>query len=67
MFSYAGFVTSLMDQVPEIRHALGKYSREIFSGIICTVSFILGLVFVTEGGIYVFQIFDYYVARYTDP
>ena len=40
----------------------GKHSRELFTGFICLVSFLLGLSMVTQGGMYVFLIFDYYSA-----
>ena len=53
----------MIDQVPKIQECLGKHTREIFSAICCIVSFLLGLMYTTQGGIYVFQMFDYYVAR----
>ncbi|KAG9277121.1 sodium- and chloride-dependent GABA transporter 2-like [Astyanax mexicanus] len=36
------------------------YRRKILLLIICLVSFLAGLLMVTEGGLYVFQLFDYY-------
>ncbi len=55
-----GFVTAIMDQF-EV-HLRFRYAREIISGIVCLTNFLLGLVMVTNGGIYVFQIYDYYAA-----
>jgi SNF family Na+-dependent transporter len=37
-----------------------KMPRPAFAGIVCFVSYIIGLVFVTRGGIYWFELFDYY-------
>lgn len=37
-----------------------KMSRPKFAALICVVSYVLGLIFVTRGGIYWFQLFDYY-------
>ena len=39
-----------------------KYARETLTAVICFVSFLVGVAMVTEGGIYVFLIFDYYAA-----
>uniref|UniRef100_A0A3P8UHQ0 Transporter n=1 Tax=Cynoglossus semilaevis TaxID=244447 RepID=A0A3P8UHQ0_CYNSE len=36
------------------------YRRELLLLAICVVCFFLGLVMVTEGGLYIFQVFDYY-------
>ncbi|XP_012671141.1 sodium- and chloride-dependent creatine transporter 1 [Clupea harengus] len=55
-----GFVTGILDIYP------GKYSfryqREIAVAISCTMCFIIDLSMVTQGGMYVFQLFDYYSA-----
>ncbi|XP_013385676.1 sodium- and chloride-dependent taurine transporter [Lingula anatina] len=53
-----GFITAIVDQYP---HYLRKgHNREIFTGLTCLVSFFIGLSMVTEGGMYVFQLFDFY-------
>ncbi|XP_035241072.1 sodium- and chloride-dependent GABA transporter 2-like isoform X1 [Anguilla anguilla] len=51
-------MTSVTDMFPRVLRRAGR--REIFLLLFCLTSFILQLVMVTEGGMYVFQLFDYY-------
>uniref|UniRef100_A0A8C8ZIB0 Transporter n=1 Tax=Prolemur simus TaxID=1328070 RepID=A0A8C8ZIB0_PROSS len=55
-----GQVTSLVDLCPSF--LMKGYHREVFIAIMCSISYLLGLPMVTEGGMYVFQLFDYYAA-----
>ncbi|XP_060788391.1 sodium- and chloride-dependent creatine transporter 1-like [Neoarius graeffei] len=52
-----GFITGILDLLPQ------KFcKREITVAICCTFCFVIDLSMVTQGGMYVFQIFDYYSA-----
>nr|XP_046264542.1 sodium- and chloride-dependent GABA transporter 2-like [Scatophagus argus] len=53
-----GLVTSISDMYPSFFFT--GYRRKILLLAICFVSFLIGLFMVTEGGLYVFQLFDYY-------
>lgn len=54
-------ITSLKDGFPDL---VRKYLKrhEILVLIVCLISFLLGLPNVTQGGIYFFQLIDYYAA-----
>ncbi|XP_035027243.2 sodium- and chloride-dependent betaine transporter [Hippoglossus stenolepis] len=51
-------ITSVSDLFPKLFHARGRH--EVFVLVICLSFFLLHLTLVTEGGIYVFQLIDYY-------
>uniref|UniRef100_A0A0N5AMZ9 Transporter n=1 Tax=Syphacia muris TaxID=451379 RepID=A0A0N5AMZ9_9BILA len=56
-----GFFTAIIDEFPEMIR--GKcYGRELFILIVCVISYILGISTVTQGGFYIFQLFDFYAA-----
>ncbi|XP_054902074.1 sodium- and chloride-dependent creatine transporter 1 [Poeciliopsis prolifica] len=56
-----GLITGLMDMLPP-KSAFSSLRREIVAAICCIICFLIDLSMVTEGGMYVFQIFDYYSA-----
>ncbi|XP_041659473.1 sodium- and chloride-dependent GABA transporter 2-like isoform X1 [Cheilinus undulatus] len=53
-----GLVTSVSDMYPSFFYV--GHRRKLLLLLICVVSFLIGLSMVTEGGLYVFQLFDYY-------
>ncbi|KAJ8394892.1 hypothetical protein AAFF_G00042470 [Aldrovandia affinis] len=56
-----GFITGVMDMLAP--NALGcTVRREVVVAICCVTCFFIDLSMVTEGGMYVFQLFDYYSA-----
>lgn len=50
--------TAISDLYPSFFHV--GHRRKILLLFICVVSFFIGLVMVTDGGLYIFQLFDYY-------
>jgi len=55
-----GFVTAIVDLFPN--HLRRGYRKEMFIGFMCIIWFLFGLSMVTEGGMFVFQLFDTYSA-----
>ncbi|VDI79921.1 solute carrier family 6 (neurotransmitter transporter, GABA) member 6/8/11/12/13 [Mytilus galloprovincialis] len=53
-----GVVTAVVDQWPG--YLRKGYRREVFIGCICILNFFVGIPMVMNGGMYVFQLFDYY-------
>uniref|UniRef100_A0A4W6FAN7 Transporter n=1 Tax=Lates calcarifer TaxID=8187 RepID=A0A4W6FAN7_LATCA len=53
-----GLVTSISDIYPSFFFT--GHRRKLLLLVLCGVSFVIGLLMVTEGGLYVFLLFDYY-------
>ncbi|XP_072305914.1 sodium- and chloride-dependent creatine transporter 1 [Eucyclogobius newberryi] len=56
-----GLITGIMDMLPP-KSTLGSLQREVVAAICCLICFLIDMSMVTEGGMYVFQLFDYYSA-----
>uniref|UniRef100_A0A4W6F369 Transporter n=1 Tax=Lates calcarifer TaxID=8187 RepID=A0A4W6F369_LATCA len=56
-----GLITGIMDMLPP-KSVLGSLRREVVAAICCVICFLIDMSMVTEGGMYVFQLFDYYSA-----
>ncbi|KAM8903736.1 sodium- and chloride-dependent GABA transporter 2-like isoform 2-T2 [Spinachia spinachia] len=56
-------MTSIIDMFPTVMRRYGR--RELFLLLFCLTCFLSQLVMVTEGGMYVFQVFDYYACNGT--
>uniref|UniRef100_W5N3N3 Solute carrier family 6 member 11a n=1 Tax=Lepisosteus oculatus TaxID=7918 RepID=W5N3N3_LEPOC len=54
-------MTAIVDLFPTIFRR--GYRRELLLLLFCVVCFLLGLLMVTEGGIYIFQLVDYYACN----
>ncbi|CAL8251310.1 unnamed protein product [Arctogadus glacialis] len=56
-----GLITGIIDMMPP-KSALGSVRREVVVAVCCFTCFLIDMSMVTEGGMYVFQLFDYYSA-----
>ncbi|RVE70630.1 hypothetical protein OJAV_G00066470 [Oryzias javanicus] len=56
-----GLITGIMDMLPP-KSALSNMRREVVAALCCIICFLIDMSMVTEGGMYVFQLFDYYSA-----
>uniref|UniRef100_A0A7N8XT00 Transporter n=1 Tax=Mastacembelus armatus TaxID=205130 RepID=A0A7N8XT00_9TELE len=56
-------MTSVTDMFPSVMRRAGR--RECFLLLFCLICFVSQLVMITEGGMYVFQLFDYYACNGT--
>ncbi|OCT57420.1 hypothetical protein XELAEV_18003554mg [Xenopus laevis] len=55
-----GLITAILDLLPARYYF--RFQREIAVAICCAIMFLIDLSMLTEGGMYVFQLFDYYSA-----
>ncbi|XP_056130731.1 sodium- and chloride-dependent creatine transporter 1 [Lampris incognitus] len=56
-----GLITGIIDMLPP-QSVLSSLRREVVVAICCVTCFLIDMSMVTEGGMYVFQLFDYYSA-----
>ncbi|XP_061526155.1 sodium- and chloride-dependent creatine transporter 1-like isoform X2 [Phycodurus eques] len=56
-----GLITGILDMLPH-ELALEWLQREVVAAICCVVCVLIDISMITEGGMYVFQLFDYYSA-----
>uniref|UniRef100_A0A3P8UQS8 Transporter n=1 Tax=Cynoglossus semilaevis TaxID=244447 RepID=A0A3P8UQS8_CYNSE len=54
-------MTSITDMFPKVLRKAGR--RELFLLLFCLICFFSQLVMITQGGMYVFQMFDYYACN----
>uniref|UniRef100_A0A3Q2ZPJ9 Sodium- and chloride-dependent GABA transporter 2-like n=1 Tax=Kryptolebias marmoratus TaxID=37003 RepID=A0A3Q2ZPJ9_KRYMA len=54
-------MTSIIDMFPRVMRRAGR--RERFLLLFCLICFFSQLIMITEGGMYVFQLFDYYACN----
>ncbi|KAL7827900.1 hypothetical protein AOLI_G00310520 [Acnodon oligacanthus] len=58
--SVESLVTAIVDMYPAVFRC--KNRRELLLLVVSVLSFLVGLIMLMEGGMYVFQLFDYYAA-----
>ncbi|KAF7659908.1 hypothetical protein LDENG_00291240 [Lucifuga dentata] len=56
-----GLITGIIDMLPP-KSVLASLRREVIAAICCVICFLIDMSMITEGGMYVFQLFDYYSA-----
>ncbi|KAK2721160.1 sodium- and chloride-dependent GABA transporter 1-like [Artemia franciscana] len=55
-----GFFTAIIDEWP----AYLRPRKEAFIAVVCFISFLIGLPLVSQGGVFVFEIFNFYAASH---